>query len=322
MKIQHGGRTLRSVLASLPCFAALTLCSTASLAQTVTEVTFNGPDNVQLSGVLYAPDLFDEEQGENVYSAVVMLHGCSGMWSNRNPDAENADGTPNLQNNVEKWGLKLAQEGIVALALDSFTPRTPNGVSDSDWQNQCSGATYANSVDSYTTRALDARSAYDYLDGDTRINASNIALLGWSHGAQAAMVQAAETSRTSNTVRAGSEMVFATTVLFYPGCGSALGFGSPSTGYWRPYNDLIINVGDDDSFYSNCQTRANRAISTYGSTAGSGHEVVFVGHVDAAHSFDNGSQAWPVSECVNQVGDDCAMRSGDIDSLAFLLQRI
>jgi dienelactone hydrolase len=321
MNEKRYGRALRMVVSSLAAPLALAAFVTEARAEvTAQEVTFDGPDNVELSGVLYLPDGFEEGSD---YSAVVMLHGCSGMWSNRNPNATNGDGSPNLQNNVEKWGWKLADEGVVALAVDSFTPRTPLGVSDSDWQNQCSGATYAGYVNPYSTRALDARAAWDYLDAHPLIDGASIALLGWSHGAQAAMVEAAETPPNSTTPRAASDMLFAATVLFYPGCGSALGFSSPSSSYWRPYNDLRLNIGDDDSFYANCQTRANRAINNYGSTPGSGHEVIFAGYVDAAHSFDTVSQAWPASTCgAPNIGDTCAMQAADIDSLSFLLSRI
>ena len=312
---------IRGMLVSLTSIAALTFGS-AALAQDAARVTFPGPNGVTLSGVRYTPAGF--AQASNL-SAVVMMHGCSGMWSNRDPSADNTDGTPNLQNNVEKWGLELAAQGVVALAVDSFTTRTPAGVSDNDWQNQCSGATYASAVDSYTTRADDARAGYDWLAGDTaHIDGASIALLGWSHGAQASLVQAAATPRTSNTARASADMVFAATVVFYPGCGSALGFNSPSSSYFRPYADLRLNIGDADSFYANCQTRADRAVNNYGSTAGSGHEVVFAGYSGAAHSFDNFSQTWPTTVCTGSstTGDECAMRDADIESLEFLLGRI
>lgn len=313
---------IRGMLVSLASVTALTLGASAAHAQTAARVSFPGPNGVTLSGVRYLPAGFANASN---LSAVVMMHGCSGMWSNRNPSANNADGTPNLQNNIEKWGWELAESGVVALAVDSFTPRNPQNVSASDWQNQCSGATYASAVDSYTTRAADARAGYDWLAGDTaHIDGTSIALLGWSHGAQAALVQAAATPRDSDTARASTDMVFAATVVFYPGCGSALGFDSPSSSYYRPYNDLRFNLGDVDSFYSNCQTRANRAVNTYGSTTNSGHEVIFAGYAGADHSFDNGSQTWPASVCSGSspTGDDCAMRDADIESLEFLLDRI
>lgn len=328
------------------CMAATLGAAQSAQAQSVNLINFAGPGGLTLSGALYTPEGFSATSHA---PAVVMLHGCSGMWSSGNPSATNANGTPNLQNNVEKWGLTLAQNGIVALAVDSFTPRPrptngqvcsvnahctdPNyntcdaGLckpSQSLWQDQCSGRPFAGHVDSYTARADDALFAYDYLAGLAGVDGQHIAQLGWSHGAQAAMVQAAATPRSSNTLRPTSELVFVATVLFYPGCGSALGFGNPATGYWRPYTDLLLNVGAPDpndptnsydSFYANCAARADRAIAPYAAP------VTFAGFAGAAHSFDNVSQTWPTSAC-SLATDDCAMRTADIDSLAYLLARL
>ncbi|MFY0583967.1 dienelactone hydrolase family protein [Cystobacter fuscus] len=194
-------------------------------AQTATLITFPGPtgDNTlesgQLSGVLYLPANYSTS---NNLRAVVLMHGCSGYWSNRVVGATNSNGTPNLQNQVEKWGLQLASRGIVALAVDSFTRRRQSMAPDADsalWQDQCSGKQYAGRVNPYATRVWDAQAARAWLATDSRINATRIGILGWSQGAQAAMVETAE--KPTNTL-------FRTTVLFYPGCGSDLGFGTPS----------------------------------------------------------------------------------------------
>ena len=306
--------------------AAVSLTSLSASAQTATLVTFSGPSGTglasdQLSGVLYRPANYSSSTG---LRAVVMLHGCGGMWSNRVVGATNSNGTPNLQNNIEKWGWKLASEGIVALAVDSYTRRKPSTASEQEWQDQCSGATYDGAVDSYTTRVLDARAAWSYLAGDSRINSSRIGMLGWSQGGQTVLVEAAETFRTSNTVRTGSDTTrFSVSVVFYPGCGSNLGFGSPSSSYWRPHRDLRMNLADPalDSLSANCDTRADIAINTYGSTAGSGHQVLRITYDGADHGFDNNSQTWPTSSCTG-TGDDCAMQGADIKSWIFFRYRL
>ncbi|MCB1614783.1 MAG: VCBS repeat-containing protein, partial [Pseudomonadales bacterium] len=299
------------------CLLVLFFCSSSHAAVSVQTVTFNGPDAVVLEGVMYQPENWANGSG---FSAVVMMHGCSGIWSSKNPDAVNGNGTPNLQNHIEKWGLKLAEEGIVALAVDSFTPRKPAEADAIEWQDQCSGSTYAGMVDSYTTRVLDSRSAWDYLATNSKINGNTIALLGWSHGAQASMVEAAETDKDNDVSRQASDHRFAATVVFYPGCGSNLGFGGVNSSYWRPYRNVLMQMGDGDSFHDNCQTRFDRAGSVYGAIADSGHGVLFVSHAEAAHSFDATSQTWPADYCVDNppVGDTCAMNKADIESLAFL----
>lgn len=298
-------------------------------AITIEEVSFPG-DGVTLTGVLYKPAGYDTSSG---FPAVIMMHGCTGMWSNRNPDAVNGDGSPNLQNHIEKWGRKLAIEGVVALAVDSFTPREPTNLptdpaqrlaARKDWQDQCDGRHGADEPDAYTTRVDDLLAARDYLVADSKISPANMGLLGWSHGAQAAMVESAATPRDSNVARPAEEHLFAASVLFYPGCGKNLGFGDPDTGYWRPYMDVRLELGDADGFHDNCEKRADQAITTYGSGAGSTHEVFFGSYKDAAHSFDGVSQSWPTSQCIlaSSGGDECAMRKADMESLQFLLNRI
>lgn len=296
-------------LSALGVFAALSLHAiTASAAISITEVDFAGPDSVTLNGVLYLPDGYNPEQ---THEAVVMLHGCSGMWSSSDYGAYSGS-VPNLMNNVDKWGIKLANEGIVALAVDSFSPRTPVGVTEDDFQHQCSGDTYAGDVDPYTTRVLDARAAYTYLVGYGGISASHIGLLGWSHGAQAAMVEAGETVPTSNTVR--TDHVFSATVVFYPGCGLALDFVDTSNvanSYWRPHTNFRMNIGENDSFYANCDTRMDIAIaSPYNAP------VEYESYPGAGHSFDGGSQSWPGATC-GTANNTCAMNDSDIDSFSF-----
>ncbi|MFY0583959.1 hypothetical protein ACN28S_65260 [Cystobacter fuscus] len=79
-------------------------------------------------------------------------------------------------------------------------------------------------------------------------------------------------------------------LLVYPGCGSDLGFGTPSASIWRPHHDLRFNIGTKDDFFHDCESRATTARSTYGSTPGSGHELVFIPYTNAEHGFDGGTQ--------------------------------
>ncbi|HRE89768.1 MAG TPA: hypothetical protein PK095_11590, partial [Myxococcota bacterium] len=165
-------------------FATALATVTPALAQTVETVTFAGPAATEitqldasgqplLSGVLYTPDGFEElvdaegqlAQGAVPISAVVLMHGCTGIWSNRVVGATNDDGSPNLQNHIEKWARQIASTGRVALVVDSYTPRFPTTVPagqaaatfSADWQNQCDKEKYGGRVNPYTTRVLDAR---------------------------------------------------------------------------------------------------------------------------------------------------------------------
>ncbi len=304
--------------------AALSLTSLQASAQTAATVTFAGPPGTglasdQLSGVIYRPANYSTSSGP--FRAVVMLHGCGGMWSNRDVGATNSNGTPNLQNHIEKWGWKLASEGIVALAVDSYTRRKPSNASESEWQNQCSGETYGGAVDPYTTRVLDAREAWNYLDGDSKISDSQIGMLGWSQGGQTVLVEAAETIRTSDTDRV-TPTAFSVSVVFYPGCGSDLGFGSPSSSFWRPIRHLRMNLAELDPLASNCELRASKAINSYDSgQTSTTHQVVRITYTGASHGFDGTSQTWPSSSCTGS-GDTCAMQGADINSWIFFRDRL
>lgn len=289
----------------------------------VTEVSFPGPDGITLSAVMYKPAYYPTGD----YAAVVMMHGCSGMWSSSNPDAVDASGRPNLQNHIDKWGLKLAGEGIVALAVDSFTnERVASAVPDpdyasNDFQHQCAGDANAGKVDPYTERADDATAARLYLRENTNIRDEDIAVLGWSHGAQAAMVEVAVSTRDDPNPKdiVAGDPGSAATVLFYPGCGNNLGFGDVSPAvdmsWWRPLGDVRLNMGALDSFAANCDERMRIARDTYGAVA---EYLVWAG---VGHSFDaaSGSQAWPTS-C--STAATCAELQADELSLAFLLERI
>ncbi|MCC6621868.1 MAG: hypothetical protein IT385_11470 [Deltaproteobacteria bacterium] len=290
--------------------AALLALGASAHAQQVETVEFEGPAGVTLTGVLYTPADYEATAD---HPAVVMLHGCTGIWSNRTPGATNADGTPNLQNHVEKWGL----------AVDSYTPREPETLDTTDlaarqaWQNQCAGEVNGGKVDPYTTRVLDARAAYDFLTTEERVDDLRVGLLGWSQGAQSALVEAADKSRDTNALRDTDDLLFSTTVVFYPGCGTNLGFGtSVSYGWWRPYVDLRMNMGKLDGFHGMCKTRMTRA-NTLAASLSSPPSIEFHDYTGADHSFDAVSQDWPEARCAeaSPTGDECAMFDADIESL-------
>jgi dienelactone hydrolase len=139
-------------------------------------------------------------------------------------------------------------------------------------------------------------------------------MLGWSQGGQAVMVESAETSRTNNTPRT-TATPFSVSVVFYPGCGSDLGFGSPSSSYWRPSHDFRMNLAELDPLRANCETRDSIADSLTSVT------VLRITYDDANHGFDSTSQTWPSSSCTGS-GDTCAMQGADINSWIFFRDRL
>lgn len=282
----------------------------------VHEVTFPGPASTGLTGDLLSGVIYSKGGLYFDRPAVILMHGCTGMWM----------GTPGLpnarQNNIQKWGMKLAAHGFYVLAVDSFTRRGND-------QNHC-GEAPGGVADSYTDRARDVNAARGYLASLSGIDGSRIGLIGWSHGAQAAMVETAATSKDADIVKLWPPPAFPATVLFYPGCGLNLGFrtsSSLSTSFWRPRRKVRLNVGTEDSFAGDCETRTGIAVDTYLAGPGTYNEVVFRPFENAAHTFDSAGSTWPSSECDDvhppgSLADQCAADTADIESLAFLLEEL
>jgi dienelactone hydrolase len=286
-----------------------------------TQITFPGPPGITLDAVVYKPD---NVATRDDWPAIVMLHGCSGMWSNSVFGAKTG-GYPNLQKHIESWGRYLADHGYIAIAVDSF-----NGRGDS--QSQCGAAV----TDPYTERPQDARAAYAYLAGLGEVNPVRVGLLGWSQGAEAAMVEASTTIYNSTTLRAANDHLFEATAVFYPGCGAAMQFGNPASSWWRPAHDFKMSMGYGDAFRANCNTRITRARDVYGAIAGSGREATITIHDGADHSFDydgrtilgmNDTQ-FPTSaqylacSVAGSNTEECAMVRADWTTLSFFNDRL
>lgn len=210
----------------------------------VHEVTFPGPESTALAGNLLSGVVYDKGGIYFSRPAVIMMHGCTGMW-------EGTAGLPTArQPNIEKWGMELAAHGIHVLAVDSFTRRG----NDQDRCQQPAGGV----ADPYTDRAKDVNAARAYLASLPGIDGARIGLIGWSQGAQAAMVETAATTKDLDSPKFFPPPAYPATVLFYPGCGLDLGFRAPaspvSTSFWRPRQKVRLNMGSVDDFFGDCNT--------------------------------------------------------------------
>jgi len=282
------------------------------------NVRIERPDGSELPARLYGPA---EPNG----AAVVMMHGCSGQWSQGEPWTV-------AQGAIEKWGVKLAQSGYFALAIDSYTSRTPAGVDPRDFQQQCAGDVHEGAVDPYTTRVADMELGIAWLRYHVGAAATaRIGALGWSQGAQSVLVRSAETYMNANVSRfdepADEVSAQLASVVFYPGCGTNLGFVEGSgagSSYWRPHRDLRLNHGGADSLHASCADRADIAIGAYDSVPGSGHAVAYVEYPGAHHSFDGAITEWPATRCDPDASpsDFCAASDADISSLEFFSNRL
>ncbi len=227
-------------------------------AVTAQDVSFTNQQGFTITGKLYKPS------GSGPYPAVVMLHGCSGIFSYSDP-------TKGVGSLFKEWGERLVNAGYVALLVDSYSPRSAP-------QNQC-GSSTTSPVDD---RPYDAYAAYNYLIAQSYITDS-IGLLGWSAGGSSAMATMASTTSTQANFR--------TAAIFYAGCGLDNAFGGLSNSTWKPYAPVQFFHGtaDTTTLLSYCQTRVDRAI-TLGASAATGNPVTLTTYSGAHHSFDMAKQ--------------------------------
>lgn len=315
-------RTKLGLLSTLAAIVWLVLPGTAN-ADTQSNITFDALEaGKDLDGRVYLPDPMPEHA-----PAIIMVHGCSGMWSGSDPVNAIA------QRHIEKWGLELAAQGYVALAVDSYSTRTPAGTTEAAYQNQCSTDPWKGDVNPYTTRVGDIEAAQDFLIAAYDVDVDALGLLGWSQGAQSVMVAMAATPSTSNVAYVDPP-TYAAAVTFYPGCGTALGYGMSYSlskdGYWRPGNPMRLHHGGTDSLITDCRKRALNAQNNLGAGLGTPDELVWREYAGVGHSFDmvGTTTAFPTAKCdVGELADptkkaECAMRDADLDSLDFILDRV
>ena len=220
------------------------------------KVTFVNDQGITLTGWLFKPSTTGR------HPAVIMLHGCSGVYSYSDP----AKGIATL---YREWGDRLVRAGYVALLVDSFTPRSAA-------QNECGGTI---SVSEVNDRPYDAYAGLKYLVSKSYVSATKIGLLGWSHGGSAGMA-------AMDATRFNASASFKAAVEFYPGCGLYNAFGGLSQSTWKPYAPSIILIGSADTVVSPsyCQTRVSRA-QMLGATS-----VSITLFNNAHHSFDMARQ--------------------------------
>lgn len=205
-------------------------------------VRLPGP-GVELAGRLYRPE------GQGPFPAIVMLHGCSGLWGR--------SGEPTA--GFAFWAEHFRDRGYVALLLDSFGPRGEKEICTQEKRR----------VSPATDRPRDAYAALAWLGARPDVDSGRIDLMGWSNGGSAVL----------NAVKAGaaggpeSGPRFRAAVAFYPGCADL------AKAPFRPTVPLLIQSGgaDDWTPARHCEALAAAA------PAGTVEIDVYSG---AHHSFD------------------------------------
>lgn len=248
------------MLTKFACFLVLLAASIAGQARAAAPVatTIRTDQGVTLRAWYFAP-----ETTAASYPAVVMLHGCSGVFASSKPNSSYS----NLQSLFNEWGQRLARAGYAALLVDSFTGRGHP-------QNQCgNGSSGTNEV---VDRAYDALAAHRSLSTNSswRIDPSRIAVLGWSQGG----------STTISVLDISTwPAVFKMGIAFYPACGLYNAYGGITNSTYAPYSPLHTLIGTSDGFYTSgyCQKRQQRAVAL-----GSTEFKPLQTYSQARHSFD------------------------------------
>jgi dienelactone hydrolase len=263
-------------LLSLSLAAALYAADSAAAVQ---DVSFVNGQNIALTGKLYQPT------GTGPFPAVILMHGCSGMYSYSDP----AKGVASL---YTEWAARLNGAGYAALVVDSFTPR---GAA----QNQCGNGSAGTSE--VNDRPYDAAAAAQFLSVQPKINPAGIGALGWSHGGGSVL------ATMDRLDIPGNELIRAA-VSFYPGCGLYNAFGGISTSTWMPHAPLLIQAGGADPLYTGgyCDSRVNNA-RALGAGVANGNPVDMTAYYGAQHSFDQakaGDSKWTQADLTAKQSAD------------------
>ena len=199
--------------------------------------------SIALSALQYRP------RGDGPFPAIVLLHGCSGMYT------PSGYVTPSYR----RWAELLAEDGYVALLVDSFNPRGQRSICEQQKR----------SILESRERVEDAYAAARWLSVQPYVAAGRIGLLGWSNGGTGTLYSMRPASRMEPAFRAA--------VAFYPGCRA---LSRAATAY-RPYAPLLILIGEADDW---TLAEPCRELSSIARNEGAG--VSIVTYPGAHHSFD------------------------------------
>jgi dienelactone hydrolase len=207
--------------------------------------TLPAPDDLQ--SLLRPHDSVYRPDGSGPFPTVILLHGCAGV---RRKDTQ--------------WAEAFRQQGYVALVVDSLSGR---GLMT--WEERrriCLGLDLWGS-----TRAGDLLATLAHVRALPFVDAERIAVVGWSHGAWAALDFLA--SASPGMVR-GLRAV----VAFYPYCGIA------SRARWRGFGvdvPVLMLLAQADSIVS-----TDSCVSLAESEVKRGHPVAAKVYPEVGHVFD------------------------------------
>lgn len=220
------------------------------------------PQATPLIGYLTRP------QGDGPFPAVVLMHGCGGIH-------------PHVR---DVWPERLVSWGYVTLVVDSFTTR--------NIENSCK--TYL------PDRVFDAYGALDFLTKSGFVDASRVALMGFSAGGIATL----EATKIEGNEQFMDEK-FRAAVAYYPVCAPHESDATVPT--------LILN-GDLDDW-----SPAERCRQRIANLSGKGPPVELHIYPGARHDFDDEAMTKPKTVFGHVEEYNAAAAEQSIDSVqAFL----
>lgn len=197
---------------------------------------------IELNALMFRP------LGPGPFPAVVMLHGCGGMYT----------GQGFVTASYRHWGELASERGYVALLVDSFNPRGHRSICNLQKRP----------ILASRERVEDAYAAREWLTKQSYVDSRRIGLLGWSNGGTGTLY-ALRADRPNRGFRAA--------VAFYPGC---LALSRAKTPY-APYSPLLVLSGEADDW-----TPATRCVALTQIAQAKGAAMNIVTYPGAHHGFD------------------------------------
>jgi dienelactone hydrolase len=261
---------LAALLLALPIWSAGANLAPAAdrpprLVELESPLSQAGPKALQ--GYLRLPD------GPGPSPAVVLLHGCGGAW--RGID--------------ERWGKRLAAWGYVTLTIDRFGTR---GIT-----NACTGALLPQPLN-------DAYRALNFLVGQSSVDPSRVAVVGFSQGALLALL-----SVERGQLERSAEEKFSAAIGFYPPCLGVKGNMTVPT---------LIMIGELDDWTpaKECRNLAEgRDDWGISREKGKGFPIELIVHPGAYHDFDIPAFATPTQLLGHHLEFNKAALDRSIDAL-------
>jgi len=205
----------RLILLTAAIVLAMTVVQPSARASEQIDIRLH---DVHLRATLFKP------AGAGPFPAIVALHGCEGL----------RDGAGAILPQYREWGERLQALGYAVLFPDSFGSRGHG--------SQC--RVRERPVRASRSRMGDANAARRWLQVQQWSNAERVSLIGWSHGATAALY----TVRRRAEIRDGTPD-FRSAVAFYPSC-KRLGLTAWSG---RVPTLILIGKADDWATAATCE---------------------------------------------------------------------